>query len=60
MFTNNPALVDRLVQVQQEEIQREIRAQRSEPIFPASDAVARLGKLIGLLVAAGLLIGLLI
>lgn len=60
MFPNNFAITQELVRTRQEEIERELRAQRHNAALPASSAQARLGRLIGLLVAAAWLISFLI
>jgi hypothetical protein len=56
MFPNSPVTIGRLVRARQEEIARGIRRQPSAPAFRGPWARPRLGRLIGLLVAAGWLI----
>jgi hypothetical protein len=60
MFPNNPAIIDRLARSRQEEIKREIHGQRYDPTLRNPGARPRLGRLIGLLVAAGWMISFLI
>jgi hypothetical protein len=60
MFPNSPVTIDRLVRARQEEIARWIHRRPSDPPFRPPWARPRLGRLIGLLVAAGWLISSLI
>ena len=59
MFPNHH-IIGRLVQEHQEEIRREIQGQRYDSGLPTPEARGRLVKLLGLLVAVGWLISILV